>query len=127
MKQLLMIACLLGFLSVKAQDTIYFKNGEFATGKVLEVTPNEVKYKKSQVPDGPVYTSYKSDVALVQYKNGYKETFSLTPSNMPSLPQPVNVQTKPEEPKEAKAPMQPELKYYPYGNHRRYPMEKPKP
>ncbi|MBS1636030.1 MAG: hypothetical protein JST26_08955 [Bacteroidetes bacterium] len=122
----LMIFCVVCFMGAKAQDTIYFKSGEFATGKVLEVTPGEVKYKKSQVPDGPVYTSYKSDVALIQYKNGYKEVFSTTPSNMPSVPQPVNIPSKPEEVKEAKASMEPELRYYPYGNHHRHPVEKPK-
>jgi hypothetical protein len=57
------------------QDTIYMKNGSVIAGKVLEVSETELKYKKAENPEGPLYSMNKFRVALVQYQNGYKEVF----------------------------------------------------
>ena len=58
-----------------SQDTIYMKNGNVIAGKILEVTETQLKYKKAENPDGPMYSMNKFRVALVQYQNGYKEVF----------------------------------------------------
>jgi hypothetical protein len=52
------------------------KNGDKINAKVLEVGTTEIKYKKSQNPEGPTYVNYKNDVALIEYKNGYKEVYT---------------------------------------------------
>jgi hypothetical protein len=70
-----LVSIFLGF-SVYSQDTIYMKNGNILAGKVTEVTENQLKYKKAENPDGPMYSMNKYRIALVQYQNGYKETFS---------------------------------------------------
>lgn len=58
-----------------AQDQLFKKDNSKLEVKVLEVTPNEVKYKLKSNPDGPLYIVNKSDVALLIYANGEHETF----------------------------------------------------
>lgn len=70
------------FLSVFAayfgfsQDTIYTKSGSVINAKVTEINQDEIKYKKSNNPDGPTYVVDKNEVALIEYKNGTKDVFS---------------------------------------------------
>ncbi len=54
-------------------DLITLKNGEEVSVKVLEITSIEVKYKKCDAPDGPLYVVKKSDVFMIKYANGTKE------------------------------------------------------
>ena len=79
-----------------AQDTIYTVVGEKQCVKVYEVTPTEIKYKKTSNLDGPMYTVNKNTIALIEYKNGSKEVYgtgsnsSVDPSNDPNNPAVVN-------------------------------------
>ncbi len=59
-----------------AQDTIYTKGGSIIAAKVMEINQDEIKYKKSTNPDGPMYVVGKNEVALIEYKNGTKDVFS---------------------------------------------------
>ncbi len=59
-------------------DLITLKNGEEVSAKVLEITSIEVKYKKCDSPDGPLYVVKKSDVFMIKYSNGTKEVFKAT-------------------------------------------------
>jgi hypothetical protein len=56
-------------------DVITLKNGDDINAKILEITPIEVKYKKCNAPDGPLYIAKKSDIFMVKYANGTKEVF----------------------------------------------------
>jgi hypothetical protein len=58
-----------------AQDVITYKNGTEAKVKVMEVTSTEVKFKKEENPDGPVYSELKSKIFMIQFANGSKEVF----------------------------------------------------
>lgn len=58
-----------------AQDTIQLKNGMNIIGSVLEISANEIKYKKSVNPDGPIYSEFKNNITWIAYKNGTKEEF----------------------------------------------------
>ncbi len=73
---ILMAALLITGIELMAQDVIYFKNGNQQKGKVQEIRSNEIVYKKAENMDGPAYTSYISDVQMIEYANGYKEIFS---------------------------------------------------
>ena len=76
MKNLLFIfIVLLGFTSY-AQDIITTKKGEDIKAKVLEITIHEVKYKKVENPDSPIYTLLKSDILMIRYENGSKDIFN---------------------------------------------------
>ncbi|MFJ1323637.1 hypothetical protein ACILDT_11575 [Capnocytophaga canis] len=59
-----------------AQDIITTKKGEDIQAKVLEITLKEIKYKKFDNPNSPVYTLLKSDVLLIRYENGSKDIFN---------------------------------------------------
>lgn len=76
MKNLLFVfIVLLGFASY-AQDIITTKKGEDIKAKVLEITIQEVKYKKVENPDSPIYTLLKSDILMIRYENGSKDIFN---------------------------------------------------
>lgn len=61
--------------SVFAQDTLYTTKGKIITGQVIEITQQEVKYKRAANPDGPLYVVDKTDIVLIHYKNGSKDVF----------------------------------------------------
>ena len=63
-----------GFCS-QAQDTLYTVSGQKIPAKVVEINQTEIKYKKTNNLDGPVYVIDKTDVALIEYKNGSKELY----------------------------------------------------
>lgn len=44
--------------------------------KVLEILPTEIKYKKWEHMDGPIYSINKSDVFRIKYKNGTSEVIN---------------------------------------------------
>lgn len=59
-----------------AQDLITKKSGEDVKAKVIEVTTTEIKYKKTENLNGPLFTILKSDVFSVRYENGSKDVFN---------------------------------------------------
>lgn len=58
-----------------AQDTLYTTKGKIITGQVIEITPQEIKYKRAANPNGPLYVVDKTDIVLIHYKNGTKDVF----------------------------------------------------
>lgn len=75
MKHFSIIALVLTASYSFAQDTLYTVSGQKIAAKVVEINQTEIKYKKANNPDGPVYVVDKSDVALIEYKNGSKELY----------------------------------------------------
>ena len=75
LKNLLALAICLSAVSVNAQDIITKKNGDEIQAKITEVGQNEIKYKRFDNLDGPVYTIGKGDVFMVKYENGTKDVF----------------------------------------------------
>ena len=61
---------------IKAQDTLSMRSGETILVKVIEVGTTEVKYKKLDNVNGPVFSMLKSDLLIIKYENGTKEDFS---------------------------------------------------
>lgn len=59
-----------------AQDMIILKTGDEIKSKVLEITPDMVKYKKWENQEGPAYSTNKSDVFMIKYSNGTKDVFN---------------------------------------------------
>lgn len=75
MKKLFFLLLLMSAIHVNAQDVIVMKDGNTIVSKILEITTNEVKYKKFTNLEGPTYTVLKSEVKAINYANGEKETF----------------------------------------------------
>ena len=80
MKKLLLIFTLFPYLTF-AQDNIILKNGEEINTKIIEINESNVKYKKYNNQDGPLYTISKDKIFLIKYSNGEKEILSNTSSN----------------------------------------------
>ena len=60
----------------QAQDVITTKDGTDIKAKIIEVTSNEVKYKKLSNPNGPLFTINKSEILIIRYENGENEVIS---------------------------------------------------
>jgi hypothetical protein len=70
-----------------AQDLLTKRNGEELTVKVVEITQSEVKYRRSDNLDGPLISVWRSDVFMIRYANGTKETLNYEP--VATLPVPA--------------------------------------
>ncbi|RSK37341.1 hypothetical protein [Hymenobacter metallilatus] len=89
MKHFLLLLLLLCSLGARAQDVLTKTNGEELQVKVLEITPTEVRYKRTDNPDGPLITVRRHDVFMIRYANGTKEMLGGSlPTNVPA-PTPV--------------------------------------
>jgi hypothetical protein len=69
----ILFSLLLLSLSARAQDVLTKTNGDELNVKVLEITPTEVRYKRTDNLDGPLITVRRTDVFMVRYANGTKE------------------------------------------------------
>ena len=70
-KVLLYFALLMGTCSLaSAQDIITKKDGTDIRAKVMEVSPNEIKYKNWDNQEGPVFIVNPSDILLIRFENG---------------------------------------------------------
>lgn len=74
-KILFLIALIVSSLSTNAQDILVKKGGEVENVKVLGVSPTEVKFKKSNNPDGPVFFENRSNLYSIKYQNGEVQLF----------------------------------------------------
>lgn len=63
-------------------DEITLRSGTTSKVKITEVTPDEVKYKRCEMLDGPLFVIKKADIFMVQYANGTREVFPV--ENYPS-------------------------------------------
>ena len=67
---------------IKAQDTLSMRSGENILVKVIEVGTVEVKYKKLDNLNGPIFSILKSDLLIIKYENGTKDDFSSIKKNV---------------------------------------------
>jgi hypothetical protein len=63
------------FPVLKAQDTIVKRNGERIAAKIISVNPDNIKYRRSDNPEGPLFGLNKWDLNYIVYPNGMKESF----------------------------------------------------
>lgn len=72
-----LLFALLALLSgaAHAQDLLTKRNGEELAVKVVEITPAEVKYRRTDNPDGPLITVWRTEVFMIRYASGAKEMF----------------------------------------------------
>jgi len=61
---------------IEAQDTLSTRYGENVLVKVIEVGTTEVKYKKLDNLNGPIFSMLKSDLLMIKYENGTSEEYS---------------------------------------------------
>lgn len=56
-----------------AFDVIVMNNGDIIHGKVMEVGMILIRYKRTDIPDGPIYELNKSEVFAISYRNQLTE------------------------------------------------------
>ncbi len=74
-KILLFFAALI-YLSAMAQDIIVTKKAERIEALITEVSSTEIRYKKWNYQDGPVFVAQTSDLSAIIYKNGEVQVFN---------------------------------------------------
>ncbi|ALW84723.1 hypothetical protein AUC43_06275 [Hymenobacter sedentarius] len=88
-----LLFALLGLLAgtAHAQDLLTKRTGEAVSVKVVEITPSEVKYRRTDNPDGPLISIWRSDVYTIRYANGTQELLNSnpTPAAAPATTVPV--------------------------------------
>lgn len=62
-------------------DNIILKNGEEIKAKVIEITQDEIKYKKCDNLNGPIYSIKKVEVLIIKYFNGTKDIINISENN----------------------------------------------
>lgn len=75
-KQFIFLFSLFSMLTLFSQDVITKQNGDEIKAKILEVTNTELKYKKFDNLEGPVFTMKLNEVFMILYQNGTKEVFN---------------------------------------------------
>ena len=77
MKKIIILTLVTYFLNsnLYAQDILIKKSGEEVPSVVLEVTLSEVKYRKFENLNGPIYTILIKDLKSITYKNGNIDNF----------------------------------------------------
>jgi hypothetical protein len=74
--KVLLLLCIISPLFVFSQDLILKKNGDEIKSKVVEILKTEIKYKKFENLNGPVYSLDITEVFMVRYENGSKDVFN---------------------------------------------------
>ncbi len=83
-KLFLLFAFVFTFVHIFSQDIIIFKNGDEIKSKILEVTIDQIKYKKWNNLEGPNYSSLKLEIFMIKFENGTKEVFNTNTNNSTS-------------------------------------------
>lgn len=85
---LLLVALWCGLLTAAAQDLIVKTDASEVEAKVVEVSPETVRYKRFSNPDGPTYVLPTAQIRYIQYANGEKEVYNeatAAPAPAPAL------------------------------------------
>lgn len=69
------------FTNLSAQDIMTLQNGDEIKAKVIEIGTSEIKYKKFDNQNGPLYTILKNEVFRIKYSNGTMELIKSIPGS----------------------------------------------
>ena len=75
-KIFLLPVCFFFCFSLFGQDILVKRNGDEIKVKVMEILPEEIKYKMYDNLDGPMITIYSSEVHKIIYENGTETTIN---------------------------------------------------
>jgi len=77
MKKLLLLLTLSAITIIAfSQDNIVLKNGDEINAIISEVGESNIKYRKFNNQDGPIYTKSKDEIFYIKYSNGEKEMYT---------------------------------------------------
>ncbi len=79
MKRWLLLLLLLGLgTALRAQDLIVMTDNTQISARVLEISPDEVSYKRYSNLDGPTYRLPVNRIRYIEYPNGERDAFQST-------------------------------------------------
>jgi hypothetical protein len=58
-------------------DIIILKDGKEISAKIIEITPELIKYKKCENQDGPLISIYKYEILMLRYADGSKDILNI--------------------------------------------------
>mgnify|MGYP006988840809 CR=1 FL=1 len=73
---LMVILALASCWAAKAQDLINYRDGTQVKAKVVEITPYEIRFKKIENPNGPIYIESVDNIQSIVYENGIVEQYN---------------------------------------------------
>jgi hypothetical protein len=85
---LILVGFIMMCIHAMSQDIIVMNDKTEIKSKVVEIGDSEIKYKKFENLDGPVYAAKKTGVFMIIYANGQRETFAINTS--PAIITPSN-------------------------------------
>lgn len=94
-KTLSLIAFAVSSFALNAQDILVRKSGEAENVKVLEISPTEIKFKKSNNPDGPTFIEKRSNLYSIKYQNGEVQLFNEKVKSEKTRSLPPSIYTNP--------------------------------
>jgi len=71
---------ILNFLSLyifSQSDTLYLRDKQKIPVKLYEVSEYEIKYRRTDVSDGPIYTTSIENILKIKYSNGKEQIYTL--------------------------------------------------
>ena len=68
-------------MQVAGCDTVILRKGNSIVVRVLEVGRDQIKYKKCNNPDGPLYSMGISEIYMIKYNNGTRDFFDQSSSD----------------------------------------------
>ena len=78
MKKFISLLFIFFYFIVSAQDTLYKRNStEIIVAKVVEINTTEIKYKRFDMLDGPMFIVDKNQIAKIKYAVGSEEVFNV--------------------------------------------------
>ena len=96
--------------TLSAQDRIVKTDRTQIEARVLEISPEQIRYKRFSNPDGPTYVLPVGDIDHIRYANGETESFrpaQPTPAPQPAETTPAQPATAPQHPAAAAETPQP--------------------
>ena len=81
--KLQILLCLLFFFAIagEAQDLIFKKDSTIQRAQILEVGTEKIKFKKFEIPKGPIFEISRDDVVKITYSNGYEDILDASYTN----------------------------------------------
>lgn len=102
----MLLAVALGMtVSLSAQDLIVKTDATQVEARVLEISPEQIRYKRFSNPDGPTYVLPVNAVDYIRYANGETESFRETQPSQAVPAQPATPADRPAETAAAPTPV----------------------
>lgn len=74
-KILVMMALVIGAVTMMAQDVIIKMNEEKIAAKIIDISSTEVKYLEASMPDGPTFVLSTDEIATIIFSSGQVKVY----------------------------------------------------